>query len=124
MTLLAATTVLPALVLGSARQTKPPGTDARPDTRSRRGYGAVPDGTRERIVERMEEGDALELQELRYHWGGAYTFSVSGDGQWWLARRRDNQRQIATRGASALWDQVRADYAQEPVSREFDRHSV
>jgi hypothetical protein len=56
------------------------------------------------------------LDDLRWHWGGAYLISFSGPGGW-VAQRRDNRETLRADSPGELLDRIRADYATHPVSR-------
>jgi hypothetical protein len=60
-------------------------------------------------------GVAAELEDLRWHWGGAYDIS-EGSGAW-RAVRADNQVALVAASAGELHDLIRADYAARPVPR-------
>ena len=53
------------------------------------------------------------LRHLSWTWGAAY--EITGNGQHWLAQRRDNGRTLAARGPDALRELIVADYAARPV---------
>jgi hypothetical protein len=57
-----------------------------------------------------------DRDELEWHWGSAYW--ISGSGERWVARRRDNNRKLTAGSAVALRDAITADYAAEPVPRD------
>jgi hypothetical protein len=56
------------------------------------------------------------LDDLSWHWGGAYDLAVTSSG--WVAKRLDNGRALVASGPGGLREQIIADYAAEPVSRE------
>jgi len=56
------------------------------------------------------------LDDLRWHWGGAYLISFSGPDNW-VAQRRDNRQTIRADSPGDLLEKIRADYAAHPVSR-------
>ena len=56
------------------------------------------------------------LEELSWHSGGAYDLAVTSSG--WVAKRLDNGRALVASGPGGLREQIIADYAAEPVSRE------
>jgi len=60
-------------------------------------------------------GAAAELEDLRWHWGGAYDIS-EGSGAW-RAVRADNQAALVAASAGELHDLITADYAARPVPR-------
>jgi hypothetical protein len=58
-----------------------------------------------------------QLDELRHHWGEAYSIMAGRDG--WRAKRRDGRGGWIVRDtAEALWEAIRADYRRDPVSRD------
>lgn len=62
------------------------------------------------------EGDACELDELRFHWGDAYDIATA-DGVF-TARRRDGRGGVlADPVPEGLLRQIRADYTALPVPR-------
>lgn len=64
--------------------------------------------------------DDTTLGEVAFHWGDAY--DISGDPlRGYTARRRDGKGEPLTSASPRdLWDDIKADYAREPVSHEFD----
>ena len=57
------------------------------------------------------------LDELRHHWGDAYSIMTGRDG--WQAKRRDGRGDwIIRRTAEELFAAIRADYQRQPVSRD------
>ena len=64
------------------------------------------------------EGDAGELDELRFHWGGAYDIAVARGV--FIATRRDGRGgRLADPSPEGLLRQIRADYAAMPVPRDL-----
>jgi hypothetical protein len=59
-----------------------------------------------------------ELEELRYHWGGAYVITCPAPDLW-LAQRRDNRATLRAGSAGELRDMIEDDYATKPVPREI-----
>ncbi len=65
----------------------------------------------------MGEGDARDLDELRWHWGDAYLIEhFPGPGKW-VAQRRDSHSTFSAADPEALLEKIRADYAVRPVPR-------
>ena len=57
------------------------------------------------------------LEELRHHWGDAYSIMSGRDG--YQAKRRDGRGGwIIRKTAEELFDATRADYAANPVRRD------
>lgn len=56
-----------------------------------------------------------DLDELRYHWGTAYSFSVA-NGKF-LAQRRDTNEVLTSDSAEEMFNLLRTDYTQRPVPR-------
>jgi hypothetical protein len=57
-----------------------------------------------------------DLDELRWHWGEAYTIMRDRDG--YQAKRKDGRGGWIMRGtASELYDAIHADYDRNPVPR-------
>ncbi len=64
------------------------------------------------------EGDADELDELRFHWGSAY--DIGADGGVYTARRRDGKgAPLADSLPEGLRLRILADYAAMPVPRDL-----
>ena len=64
------------------------------------------------------EGDADELDELRFHWGSAY--DIGADGGVYTARRRDGKGGTLTDSLpEGLRLRILADYAAMPVPRDL-----
>jgi hypothetical protein len=63
------------------------------------------------------EGEAGELDELRFHWGSAYDIDVTGGT--WTARRRDGRGTLADPLPEGLRLRILADYAAMPVPRDL-----
>ncbi len=64
------------------------------------------------------EGEAGELDELRFHWGDAY--DIGAGGGVYTATRRDGQgSRLADPSPGGLFRQIRADYAAMPVPRDL-----
>lgn len=57
------------------------------------------------------------LDELRWHWGGAYLIDYPEPGVW-MAQRRDDRSTLRADSAAGLFEAIRADYAAHPVSRQ------
>lgn len=57
------------------------------------------------------------LETLRWHWAGAYEFSVRADGRW-LAVRADGLGEVTAADAGELSEAVQKDYSARPVPRE------
>jgi hypothetical protein len=58
-----------------------------------------------------------DLDELRHHWGEAYSIMRGRDG--WQAKRRDGRGGwIIRESAEELLEAIRADYAKRPVPRD------
>jgi len=64
------------------------------------------------------EGDADELDELRFHWGDAYDIAVA-DGVFTATRRDGRGGRLADPSSGGLLRQIRADYAAMPVPRDL-----
>jgi len=60
------------------------------------------------------------LQELRLHWGDAYLIGRDDERGWWAARRDRIGAYVTAADAEDLWRKIRADYAAETVSHDFD----
>ncbi len=60
-------------------------------------------------------GVAAELEDLRWHWGGAYDIT-EGSGAW-RAVRADNQVTLVAASAGELRALIVADYGRRPVRR-------
>jgi hypothetical protein len=57
------------------------------------------------------------LDELRHHWGDAYSIMAGRDG--YQAKRRDGRGDWIIRATvDELWEAIRADYAARPVHRD------
>jgi hypothetical protein len=64
--------------------------------------------------------DERDLDDLRFHWGGAYNVQHLGDT--WLAQRKDKSRAVlSARTPAELLEKIRADYAARPVPRHGQR---
>ena len=64
------------------------------------------------------EGDADELDELRFHWGSAYDIGAAGGV--YTARRRDGKGAALTDSLpEGLRLRILADYAAMPVPRDL-----
>jgi hypothetical protein len=58
-----------------------------------------------------------DLDELRHHWGDAYTIMAGRDG--YQAKRRDGRGDWIVRATvEELWEAIREDYRADPVPRE------
>jgi hypothetical protein len=56
------------------------------------------------------------LDELRHHWGDAYSIMAGRDG--YQAKRKDGRGGWIIRDSvDELWEAIRADYAARPVRR-------
>jgi hypothetical protein len=56
------------------------------------------------------------LQDLRHHWGSAYSITYHR-GQW-IAARMDTHEALTADTASELREKIRADYHTKPVPRD------
>ena len=56
------------------------------------------------------------LDELRWHWGGAYLISFFEPDNW-VAQRRDNRQTLRADSPADLREKIVADYTAHPVSR-------
>jgi hypothetical protein len=63
-----------------------------------------------------DDRDERDLDEVRYHWGGAYVIARTGPGVW-LAQRRDDRAVLRAESVAELAEAIRADYAARPVPR-------
>jgi hypothetical protein len=63
--------------------------------------------------------DADELDELRFHWGGAYDIAVARGGVFTAMRRDGRGERLADPSPGGLLRQIRADYAAMPVPRDL-----
>jgi hypothetical protein len=63
----------------------------------------------------LGRGAAAELEDLRWHWGGAY--DISEESGTWRAVRTDNQVALVAASAGELHALIAADYARRPVPR-------
>jgi hypothetical protein len=61
-------------------------------------------------------GDDSDLDDLRWHWGGAYVIGHMA-ADLWLAQRRDDRKVLRATAPSELLELIRADYAEHPVNR-------
>ncbi len=59
------------------------------------------------------------LDELRWHWGGAYLISFFEPDKW-VAQRRDNRETLRADSPADLREKITADYTAHPVSRQSD----
>ena len=57
-----------------------------------------------------------DLDDLRWHWGGAYVISNPSPGTW-LAQRRDDRTTVRADNPVQLRFKITADYAARPVPR-------
>jgi hypothetical protein len=57
------------------------------------------------------------LDELRWHWGGAYLISFF-EPDVWVAQRRDNRATLRADSPADLRDLIYEDYTANPVSRQ------
>ncbi len=64
----------------------------------------------------MGDHDA-DLDDLRWHWGGAYGINYLGAAAGWMAQRRDDGAVLRADSAGQLHDAIAADYARSPVPR-------
>ena len=70
-----------------------------------------------RVASGWLEGDADELDELRFHWGEAY--DISADGGVYTAQRRDGRGDVlADPVPEGLRLRIQADYEAMPVPRD------
>jgi hypothetical protein len=61
--------------------------------------------------------ESWALDELRHHWGDAYSIMASRDG--YRAKRKDGKGGWIIRATvDELWEAIRADYAARPVRRD------
>ena len=60
--------------------------------------------------------DDSDLDDLRWHWGGAYVIGHMGPDLW-LAQRRDDRKVLRADNPENLLEVIRADYAKRPVNR-------
>ena len=58
--------------------------------------------------------DEQELEELLWHWCGAYVIAQTGPGVW-LAQRRDDRAVLRAESVAELSEKIRADYQNRPV---------
>jgi hypothetical protein len=56
------------------------------------------------------------LRYLSWNWAEAY--QITGTGEHWTARRRDNGRTLAANGPDRLRELIVANYATQPVTRD------
>jgi len=61
----------------------------------------------------MNQADANQFANLRYHWGRAYEITANASG--WTATRRDDGSAVHCRTAAELAEQIRRDYQARPV---------
>jgi len=64
------------------------------------------------------EGDADELDELRFHWGDAYDIAVA-DGVFTATRRDGRGGRLADPLPEGLRLRIQADYSAMPVPRDL-----
>jgi hypothetical protein len=57
------------------------------------------------------------LDNLRWHWGGAYLIHYFKPGRW-VAQRKDSHGTISADSPAELLDLIREDYRQHPVPRD------
>jgi hypothetical protein len=62
------------------------------------------------------DSDERDLDELRWHWGGAYLIARLGGR--WTAQRVDSRETISADTAAGLRDLITADYEAKPVPRD------
>ena len=65
----------------------------------------------------MSEWWMAPLDELRWHWGGAYLISFFEPDNW-VAQRRDNREMLRADNPVDLREKIVADYTAHPVSRQ------
>jgi hypothetical protein len=63
------------------------------------------------------------LDDLRYHWGGAYLIVHPAPGIW-LAARHDDHSTIRADNPETLRDKIRSDFLRAPVSRSITRPAL
>ena len=69
------------------------------------------------MTEREAPRSAAALNDLDWHWGGAYDLAVTRAG--WVAKRLDNNRALVVASSpEELRTLIQADYGAEPVSRD------
>ncbi len=56
------------------------------------------------------------LDDLRWHWGGAYLIHFFEPDKW-VAQRRDSHSSFSADSPGALREKIQADYAARPVGR-------
>jgi hypothetical protein len=56
-----------------------------------------------------------QLQDLRYHWGEAY--SIDLDNGEFVASRRDNWRELRAAGTEELHEMIIIDYSENRIPR-------
>lgn len=59
--------------------------------------------------------DALDLEDLRHHWRGAYV--INGSNERWVATRTDDGVSLLASSAEELREKIRRDYERKPVPR-------
>lgn len=59
--------------------------------------------------------DSEDLEDLRFHWRGAYV--INGGKGCWAATRTDNGASLVCTTANDLRERIRADYQANPVPR-------
>jgi hypothetical protein len=62
------------------------------------------------------ERDEHDLDELQFHWSGAYVIARTAPGVW-LAQRRDNRAVLRADSPAELRDKITEDYERRPVPR-------
>jgi hypothetical protein len=64
----------------------------------------------------MQSCDDKDLDDLQWHWGGAYVIGHTA-ADLWLAQRRDDRKVLRATNPAELLELIRADYAERPVTR-------
>ena len=68
------------------------------------------------MTEREAPANAAALNDLDWHWGGAYDLAATRAG--WVAKRLDNNRALVASSPEELRALILTDYGAEPVSRD------
>jgi hypothetical protein len=66
----------------------------------------------------VSDRDERDLDELRWHWDGAYL--IHRLGARWVAQRRDSRESFSAASADGLRELIIADYNNRPVPRQGD----
>ncbi len=56
------------------------------------------------------------LADLQWHWGSAYL--ITGNGNHWIAQRRDDGRTLVAGQPDVLREMITEDYTADPVARD------